>query len=349
MSLSLVCLDVGNADCIIVNERSEQEGVAVVDVPRFGRLRAWLLDHGLRRLDHLIVTHDHYDHFQGITSLQQFVAAWASEGGTVGCVVLPRDLLRRARVRLRDLQARDPAGRRTLSLQAALDDLIDRIKKGSLKLHTVEEGQPDLARYGPTVITAIHPSVLDLEDPPVATRPENPTSLVLRVGRESFTAVLLADLEGWGLQSLLERAIARPPDWLRCNVVKIPHHGGWPSASEQLQELLRRIDPELAILSVGSKNPHGHVRPELFRALVHLRGSARLTQFVCTELTRTCKQQVSSREAAGRQGLAAREPCAGDIEVVVESDIPWRLARSADHQRTVEGVPFAACSVRASL
>ena len=57
---------------------------------------------------------------------------------------------------------------------------------------------------------------------------------------------------------------------ITCHVLKIPHHGAWPKNASELVALLEHADPEMAVLSVGSRNTYGHVRPELFRALLGL-------------------------------------------------------------------------------
>ena len=84
----------------------------------------------------------------------------------------------------------------------------------------------------------------------------NEISVVLRVVYGEFSAILLADIEGDGLTELLQLKTD-----FTANVVKIPHHGAWPKNGEDLKTLLEFIDPEIAVLSVGSKNQHGHVKP----------------------------------------------------------------------------------------
>jgi hypothetical protein len=156
----------------------------------------------------------------------------------------------------------------------------------------------------------------------------------------------MADLEGEGLTSLLDRTDRRGSALasIRCHVLKIPHHGAWPKNTHELVALLEHADPEMAVLSVGSKNSYGHVRPELFRALLDLRGrpDRRLRTFACTEVTRTCALPVADRLPRGR-GLPTTRPCAGDIIVEAETDGRWSWPAEEEHRETVKSVPMAAC------
>jgi beta-lactamase superfamily II metal-dependent hydrolase len=86
----------------------------------------------------------------------------------------------------------------------------------------------------------------------------NEISLVLRISYDQFAALLLADIEGEGLKECLDICTE---DELKANIVKIPHHGAYPKNSEDLKQLLEKIDAEIAILSVSSTNPYGHVMP----------------------------------------------------------------------------------------
>ncbi|MFM7189432.1 MAG: hypothetical protein ACKOX2_01250, partial [Microcystaceae cyanobacterium] len=175
----------------------------------------------------------------------------------------------------------------------------------------------------------------------------NEISVVLRVIYDEFSAILLADIEGDGLTELLQLKTD-----FAANVVKIPHHGGWPANGNELEILLELIDPEITILSVGSKNPHGHVKPELFEALINLKNdsSKRLSQFVCTEVTRTCKYSVAERSQKGNRGLSSTEKCAGEITIIAEESGKWECKTEVQHHASVvANLPYAACDDRADL
>ena len=53
----------------------------------------------------------------------------------------------------------------------------------------------------------------------------------------------------------------RPPP---VEILKVAHHG---SADARLPELLRRIRPRIAVISVGRRNDYGHPTPSTLGAL----------------------------------------------------------------------------------
>lgn len=178
----------------------------------------------------------------------------------------------------------------------------------------------DIPDHGPLSFKVLHPSWLEVETQRATSRAtHNEGSLVLRVRYGRFAALLMADLEGEGLTSLLDRTNRRGPASIRCHVIKIPHHGAWPKNARELVALLEHADPEMAVLSVGSKNNYGHVRPELFHAL-----------------------PVSDRSPRGR-GLPKARPCAGDVILEAKTDGRWSWPAEEEHRETVKSVLLAAC------
>jgi len=108
------------------------------------------------------------------------------------------------------------------------------------------------------------------------------------------------------------------------------------------------INAEIAILSVGSKNTYGHVKPQLFKALIELRDAQHLKQFICTEVTRTCKLSSSDRPTMGK--LSVAEKCAGEITIIADTSGSWELkVETSDHPSKVSSFAHAACIGRAEL
>jgi hypothetical protein len=112
------------------------------------------------------------------------------------------------------------------------------------------------------------------------------------------------------------------------------------------------IDAELAILSVGSNNPYGHVVPELFQALIELQNNAdrQLKQFICTEVTRTCIHSKIQRLNMGKSGLSTPEKCAGEIIISAGTSGKWQLKTEiANHTSQIKSLSHAACDGRADI
>ena len=141
------------------------------------------------------------------------------------------------------------------------------------------------------------------------------------------TVLLTGDLQLTGVSCLLHR-LRNTREKLRADVLKFPHHGAWPShhpgitqfqgvEKRSLTHLLEAVDPEIVVLSVGTENNHGHVRPEVFAALADLRSrKLRIKRFDCTQITRTCLLP------AAHCGTAA---CGGEVEVRISDSLPDRI------------------------
>lgn len=81
----------------------------------------------------------------------------------------------------------------------------------------------------------------------------NDASVVLLVRVAGLTVLLLGDLEPPAQERLLTNLQGLPP----VDVLKVAHHG----SAYQDRDLLRRIGPRLAVISVGRDNPYGHPSP----------------------------------------------------------------------------------------
>ena len=87
----------------------------------------------------------------------------------------------------------------------------------------------------------------------------NNNCIAARVLFGRVSLLLLGDIETEAEQRLIAHN-----QGLRCDVVKIAHHGGFGSTSN---ELLRLAKPQYAVISVGSRNEYGHPHRETLRRL----------------------------------------------------------------------------------
>lgn len=88
---------------------------------------------------------------------------------------------------------------------------------------------------------------------------QNNNSVVLRLthGRVSF--MLAADVE-----AKAENHLVRGPQTLRSTVLKVGHHG---SRTSTTAPFLDRVNPSVAVLSVGKDNRYGHPHPQVVQRL----------------------------------------------------------------------------------
>ena len=81
----------------------------------------------------------------------------------------------------------------------------------------------------------------------------NDNAVVLRLVYRDVSMLLASDIEA-GAEALLVKSGAT----LASNVLKVPHHGSQTSSTIGF---LRQVSPDLAVISVGSGNRHGHPNP----------------------------------------------------------------------------------------
>ncbi|HEY0318737.1 MAG TPA: ComEC/Rec2 family competence protein [Solirubrobacterales bacterium] len=121
---------------------------------------------------------------------------------------------------------------------------------GAVPVQVAEGGS---LRSGQLRIEVLWPPRELLAEPIPGTDP-NQLALVLLVRRPGFRMLLTADAE----------AEAVPLDPGPVDVLKVAHHG---SQDAGLADLLDRIRPDLAVISVGEDNPYGHPAPATLATL----------------------------------------------------------------------------------
>lgn len=87
----------------------------------------------------------------------------------------------------------------------------------------------------------------------------NDRCITVRIDYGQNSILLMADMEGEGEHFLLEQQTQ-----LKADILKIGHHGGNTSTSEQF---LKAVNPKIAIISVGTGNKHGHPHKEIISRL----------------------------------------------------------------------------------
>jgi hypothetical protein len=159
------------------------------------------------------------------------------------------------------------------------------------------------------------------------------------------------DADGIGGELINADGLAVALGKLQANVLKFPHHGAWPTtypAVSQFEHVPRRtmadflaaVAPQYVILSVGHDNTHGHVRQEVFDALLAI-PSGNLRRILCTQITPTCL-------AAG--AACPSHQCAGDVEIRIGGAAHGGievLPQGTAHRRTITTIttlPDARCS-----
>jgi competence protein ComEC len=181
--------------------------------------------HRVRRLALVIVSHPHPDHFGGLAAVAAHVPIdelWWS-GDDTG----------------------DPAFHALLAQLAARGTRVVRPPLG-------------LAREDHGVrLSVLAPRGDDASVATPSGRSVNDDSLVVRLELAGRSILFTGDLEAPGEAALVD---ATPPELLRADVVKVPHHGSRTSSSPRLVEATH---PRLAVISCGVANRFGFPAAEV--------------------------------------------------------------------------------------
>lgn len=343
MTCEFAFLAVGNADSIIVSP--SDGGAVIVDVPKPREVSDFLSARGRLQIEGIYITHTHRDHFAPLNEFVSFLKLWFDLGGSVNNVFIASEAYHEALEELGKLEATSPKKHKLL--QHALAQLLEW-REGLIHFEAPTQRLTPSCQSGALTAYVLHPEQLFAAEQFVKSKGAlNDRSVVIKLDYHGFIALLLADVERAGLRDL-GKIYAERPQLLRANLVKIPHHGAWPTRGEELKSLLKSADAEIAVLSVGSKNRHRHVVPALFNLLNQLVAdtSLRLKKFLCTEVTRTCLFSSVELARAGRAGLPERMPCGGDIIVTADDAGNWTLEGEREHAVIVSGIKYAACENR---
>ncbi|HHJ99199.1 MAG TPA: DNA internalization-related competence protein ComEC/Rec2 [Actinobacteria bacterium] len=209
--MSITVLDVGQGDAILVRDGGR---TMLVDTgPDETALRAALAREGVRAIDVLVLTHAHDDHTGGVGGLRGVVdMGWtAAPGIAVEGFTVPGSAVARV--------------------------------VGPETVRGVSAG--DSWRLGTTTVKVVWPPRDVTEE--LST---NDTSIVLKLQRGAFDALLTGDAEHTALAG-----IAAAGDLQRVELLKVPHHGSDNGLTQEALDLLR---PHDAVISVGEGNDFGH-------------------------------------------------------------------------------------------
>lgn len=184
----------------------------------------FLWSRGLDRVDYLLATHAHADHIDGL-----------------------KDVARNFRVRAALVARTPPAAVEYAEFAAAM-------RGAHVPVRLVARG--DALRFGAATVEVLYPphapaASTDAGEADAGALPSgNDDSVVLRVRYGARCLLLTGDIER-GAESTLVAA----GDDLRCDVVKVGHHGSRTSSTAAFVAATR---PAFAVVSVGLASPFGH-------------------------------------------------------------------------------------------
>lgn len=244
--LTVRVLDVGpiNGDSILISSPAGKtvlidagdtnKGKAVVEA---------LKRHNIQQLDYFIATHPHPDHIGGSAEVFKAVKVLHvidnGQGPNLPSVPPAKPASKR------------PAAKNAPSLSRFYDDYKAAVSASGANYATAQPGTK-LDLGGGALLTVLAPSepLFTKEHLKAGGNEPNANSIVLRLDYGRFSMLLAGDAEAQTEHRLLTKELN-----LEARVLKVGHHGSKYASSESF---LKRVNPEIAIISCGAWNRYGH-------------------------------------------------------------------------------------------
>lgn len=230
----LAVLNVGQGDGICI--RTDHHTAIMVDggsssKKNLGKytLEPYLKYYGISEVDTWLISHPDQDHISGlmeILSTYETNLAGKNCGGiTIRELVLPSD--------------------------SDTEEISALAREAGISIRYAQQG--DAFAEGNLKVEVLSPIA------GVTYQDANEASMVLRIEKGEFSALLTGDLEEGGEKELLNKGILKD-----CTVLKVGHHGSRNGTS---YELLRQVNPQMAVISCGETNRYGHPHQEVLDRL----------------------------------------------------------------------------------
>jgi beta-lactamase superfamily II metal-dependent hydrolase len=244
--LTVRVLDVGpvNGDSILISSPAGK--TVLIDAGDTSRGKAVveaLKRNNIQQLDYFIATHPHPDHIGGAAEVFKAVKVLNvidnGQGPSLPSVPSVKSVTKK------------PAGRNPPSLSRFYDDYKAAVSASGANYATAHPGTKyDLG--GGALLTVLAPSdpLFTKEHMRTGGNEPNANSIVLRLDYGRFSMMLAADAEEQTEHRLETKELN-----LEARVLKVSHHGSKYASSESF---LKRVKPEIAIVSCGAWNRYGH-------------------------------------------------------------------------------------------
>jgi len=252
--LQVHVLDVGQGDAILIISPGGK--IALVDTGDVGKgkvVLAALQANNIQQIDYLITTHSHPDHIGGAPEI--------FNGGVKVMMVIdsgipppdmPQAEAAASRRRAPPKKQQQSGSTALLPSTKAYQDFLNAVQQSGAQYVKAEPDQHyDLgggARL--SVLAPVQPAFTRDQLLRSGGNEPNANSVVMRLDYGDFSMLLTGDAESITEDRLLSRDID-----LSAKILKVAHHGSKYATSE---DFLKRVKPEIAIISDGEFNVYGH-------------------------------------------------------------------------------------------
>lgn len=255
--LQVHVLDVGqiDGDSILIvgpeDAQTKKRKAALIDAGDTGKgkvVLAALKRYGVEKLDYFVATHAHPDHLGGADEVLKATSiTTVIDSG----VPPPTAAGNEAATAKGKGAARGKQGGREFPTTKSYQEFLETVKQNGAQYEKAEPGKTyDLG--GGAILTVLGPTE------PLFTRDQmkgggnepNANSVVVRLDYGNFSMLLPGDAEAQTEDRMINKDVN-----VSAKVLKIAHHGSKYATSENF---IKRIKPEVAIISTGEWNRYGH-------------------------------------------------------------------------------------------
>ncbi|GAA0123811.1 hypothetical protein UT300018_31290 [Clostridium faecium] len=327
--IKIAFLDVGHGDSIVLS-MTDKKGLnraIIVDSGNYIKTKKYIKENDIDIVDHILITHFHTDHYRGINSL---IDSLTNSGILIKNICWEKDKV-----------YREPEDEKTYvafttklldnHLKLGIDNGVKRFSNTDyIKLSIDDVDELDIKIVYPNNFAANKFSDKNV----------NNTSTVLKIEYRNKKIILPGDLEGEGWK-ILNTYLKD----LRCDILKMPHHGDYFNSMEGVlstKEIIDNTTPRFAVISTGKNDKYNHPDKNTIDCL---RDEG--VTVLCTQVTDICDDnRMDKRECAitkldiSRKGYNKNWcPCIGDIVFEIDEDIkliPHTLDNILDIKKTFE-------------
>jgi competence protein ComEC len=252
--LTIRILDVGpiNGDAILISSPSGKTVlIDAGDTTKGKSVVEALKRNNIQQLDYFIATHPHPDHIGGAAEVFKAVKVLNVIDNSQPPSVPPQSTPQPKIPVSKKPAPANTRTTRTTSLTKFYDDYKAAVSSSGARYENAKPGTKyDLG--GGALLTIIAPSEPFFTKDKMTTggNEANANSIVARLDYGSFSMMFAGDAEEQTEHRLLTKELD-----LRSRVLKIAHHGSKYASSG---DFLKRVQPEVAIVSCGAWNRYGH-------------------------------------------------------------------------------------------
>ena len=226
-TLAVYVLDVGQGDAVLLRMGEATMLIDTASASEEAALRTALLQHGVKRLDYLVLTHPHEDHIGNARSVLEWLE--------VGEVLLP-----------------------AIGSEDSIYEIFCAVAKTKSVVRMAQTGDRfSLGRATVKVLLAGG----EVKESADADRNVNNGGTVLRIELGEKALLFMGDAEAEAEAALLAMY---PLDELRCDFLRVGHHGSSTSSSAPF---LAATSPSIAAISCGRDNTYGFPHKEVLEGL----------------------------------------------------------------------------------